>query len=82
MDWPGRPPEHACVLTSLIDKGNLVDNRYHPQFETILLTLLAAMDDESPFNSRALSLAGIFVLVSLLLSWYRKRDPLVRSITP
>ena len=38
------------------------------------------MDDESPFNGRALFLAGIFVLVSLVISWYRKRDPLVRSM--
>ena len=39
------------------------------------------MDEESPFNGRALFLAGIVVLVSLVIR-FRKRDPLVRSMIP
>jgi hypothetical protein len=39
-----------------------------------------SMTDDSPFNGWAVFLAGILVLVTLLIGWYRKRDPLVNSI--
>ncbi|KAI0001032.1 cytochrome P450 [Russula vinacea] len=38
------------------------------------------MTDDSPFNGWAVFLAGILVLVTLLIGWYRKRDPLLDAI--
>jgi hypothetical protein len=38
------------------------------------------MVDDPPFNGWAAFLAGILLLATVLVGWYRNRDPLVNSI--